>query len=881
MNWRKWLYRLPLAWRETVLRRETERELDDELAFHLEMQIAANRAQGMNPKQARYAALRQFDGLEQRKEECRDARKMNWLDDLIGDTGYALRMLRKRPAFSAIAILSLAIGIGANAALFSVVDAVVLHPVPLADADRLVVVDELKDGHQSGGNAPRTYDWGAYTPAFESVTGYYSEDLVLTGQGDAVKLSALRTCGDPVRTLNIQPSLGRGFTVGEQHGQGAPVAMISDDLWRRMFRSDPAALGRMITLSGKGFTVIGVLPRGLIYPDRIDLWAPMSPDLQTADRRGSFGFTVARVKPGVTKEEVQAQLRVVAARLALLYPATDKGRTATAYPLGELKSRRTRGPVLILWGTALVVLLLACVNFASLLLSRSLTRQREASIRMALGAGRMRLVRLYLSESMLIALLGGLVGLGTASLTLNFLVKRLPAELPNLASVSLNPRVIVVTFGLSLLCGLFAGWIPAWRIAGTASGEGLHDRDAIATQRSQWLQKGLLACQVSLSVVLLTGAVLLTRSLMKLASEPLGFRPENVLTVNIDHPWDTPQHTLVSFYSQAIDGFSKIPGVRAVGMVDRLPLRGGSQGRTFRIRNRPISDGRASGDLSLRAIAGDYFGAIGIPLLAGRNLSGRVPEGIHEAVVNQAFAKQYFPGETAVGQAILFTLRIDEEATSQGKHPSWYEIVGVVGDVRQETTQPAPAEVYIPAKDTYWPLQVYVLRATGDPRTLPAGVRQIVRRIDPAQFIDRIATMEETVHSANAQPRLRAQVFGAFAVVALLLTALGIYGLQAQTVAQRTKEIGVRIALGARPVEASRMILRQNLLVVSVGLAMGILGAALLTGLLKSLLYSVSALDPIAFVIGAVGLLVTTALASYLPAKRAASVDPVIALRHD
>ena len=561
MNWRKWLYRLPLWWKETVRRPEAERELDDELAFHVEMQIAANRARGMNQEDARYAALRQFDGQEQRKEECRDTRRMNWLNEFLGDVHYALRMLRKRPAFSAIAILSLAIGIGANAALFSVVDAVVLHPVPLPDADRLVVVSESKGGQQpSGGNVPRMYDWGAYTPAFESVTGYYSEDLVLTGHGDAVKLSALRTSGDPVRTLNIQPALGRGFTAGEQRGQGTPVAMISNELWRIRFGAHPSVLGRMVRLSGKPFTIIGVLPRGLTYPDRIDLWAPISPELQGPDRRGGFLFTVARLKPGVGRDEVQAQLQVVAARLTRLYPATDKGRSAAAFALGELRSRQTRSPVLILWGTSLVVLLLACVNFASLLLSRSLTRQREASIRMALGAGRMRLVRLYLSESMLIALLGGLVGLATAGLTLDFLVKRLPTELPNLASVSLNPRVIVVTFGLSLLCGVFAGWIPAWRIAGTASGEGLHDRDVVTTQRSQWLQKGLLASQVALSVMLLTGAVLLTRSLMKLASEPLGFRPENVLTVNIDQPWDTPQHNLVNFYTQAIDGFSKIPG---------------------------------------------------------------------------------------------------------------------------------------------------------------------------------------------------------------------------------------------------------------------------------------------------------------------------------
>jgi putative ABC transport system permease protein len=473
MNWRKWRHRLPLSWRETVRRKKTEQELDEELAFHVEMQAAANQSRGMNEDEARYAALRQFDGLEQRKEECRDARKMNRMDELVGDMTYALRMLRKRPAFTAIAVLSLAIGIGASTALFSVVDAVVLHPVPLAEADRLVSIDEFKDGKPSNGNPPRTYDWGAFTPAFESVTGFYGEDLVLTGQGEPVRVSALRTCGDPLRTLHIEPAQGRGFTAAEQKGQGGPVALISDEAWRQRFGSDAAIRGRTLTLSGKSYTIIGVLPRGVSYPSDADVWLPIPPENQQETSRGAgFLNTVARLKAGVRGEEVQAQLQVVASQLARQYPATDKDRSARAVSLNEFETRESRGPLLILWGTALLVLLLACVNFASLLLSRSFTRQREASIRMALGAGAVRLARLYLSESILIALLGGAFGLAAATLTLNFLVSLLPATLPNLVSVSLNPRAIGLAAAMSLLCGVLAGWVPAWRMAGSASKRG-------------------------------------------------------------------------------------------------------------------------------------------------------------------------------------------------------------------------------------------------------------------------------------------------------------------------------------------------------------------------------------------------------------------------
>lgn len=872
MSLRKWIYKLPLIWKSLFRRRDTDGDLDDELAFHIQMQTEANRQRGMSEAEARYAALRQFDGLQQRKEECRDMRQTNWIEESAGDIAYAIRSLRSRPGFCALGVLSLAIGIGANTALFSVVDAVVLHPVPLRDAHRLVAVDEFKDGKSSNGNPPRTADWGATVPAFEAVTGFYSEDAVLTGAGEPAKIATLRTCGDPLATLGVNPQLGRGFTAAERSGAGDPAALIADELWRERFSADRAVAGRLITLGGKSYTIVGVLPAGLAYPSQTLVWTPMPRDIQQVDRRAGFLRTVARLGAGVTRTAAASELNVAVAQLAQRYPATDRQRSAALVSLNDLESRESRGPLLILLATALAVLLLACVNFASLLLSRGLARQREASIRLALGAGTGRLVRLYLSESLVVAVIGGLAGVAAASWTLSLLVSMLPPDLPNLESVSLNGRVLLAAAAMTLISGLAAGWAPARRVAGSASIEGLRARISTEGRESRWLQKTLLAGQVALSVLLLTGAVLLTQSLVRLGSEPLGFQPEHVLTVNIGMPWDTPEVQLNHFSKAAIERFAAIPGVRAAGMIDRLPLKGGTQGGTFSIRNRPATDGRPDAEVSLRAMAGNYFGAAGVQLLAGRD----VQEGARELVVNQAFAAAYFADHSPLGQA----LRINGAKDKAGV-PRWSEIVGVVADVRQEPSQKPTPEIYLAASDTYWPRQVYVVRAAGDPMQMVAAVRQAVREIDPAKVIDSFAAMEQTVHGATAQPRLRARVFGGFAAIALLLTALGIYGLQSQTVTQRTKEIGIRLALGETPMAVARRILTENLQVVAIGLILGAAASALLTSFLTSLLYGVSPLDPAAFALAALGLAIVTAAASFLPARHAAGVAPLTALRND
>ncbi len=579
------------------------------------------------------------------------------------------------------------------------------------------------------------------------------------------------------------------------------------------------------------------------------------------------------MKPDVRREQVQAQIDVAAARLAEQYPSSDAVRSARVTALDEVETREARKPLLILWATAVLVLLLACVNFTSLCLSRGLARQREASVRLALGAGTFRLVRLYLTESMVMALIGGLAGLGAAYATLAWLISSLPADLPNAGAIALNSRVVAVTILVSLTAGLLAGWVPAWRIAHNATAERLTDRGGTSRRDSLWIQKSLLACQIALSVVLLTGATLLTHSLLRLTSEPLGFQPAHVLAVKIGLSWDTPEDRLNGFSKQALEGFRAIPGVRAAGLIDRLPLTGGSQTGTFKLPNRPMPDGRETAEVSLRATAGNYFAAAGIPLIRGRFLSERATGEEREVLVNQAFAARYFKNSDPLDQSIQVN----------GLHTKHHlsRIVGVIADVRQESTREAPPEVFVQADTTFWPILTFVLRGEGDPRGLASGVREVIRKIDSSESIDSIVTLEDSVVASRTQPRLRAIAFGAFATVAILLAALGIYGLQSQTVSQRGKEIALRLALGARPSEAVLTILKQNIGIMCLGLVLGVGAATALAMLLKTLIYGVPALDPVAFVAGEAGLALTALAASLIPARRATSVDPASTLRHE
>ena len=871
-----WLRRLG----NSFWRRDSQYDLlAEEQEFHIEQRTRDNVAAGMSPAEARADARRRFGNTALLRDRTLDADRLAWADALARDVRLAGRTLSRRKGLVFTAVCSLALGIGANSAVFSVIDAVLLRPLPLPRPDRLVVIEESKHGEASGSNPARLADWASQVTDLAAVAGFYGEGLILTGGAEPVRLRAVRTFGRPLDVLGVRPLRGRGFTPAEEAGRSDRVALVGEGLWRRRFGADPRLLGRALTLSGQPYLVIGVVPDGLGYPADLDLLIPAPPDVQQTSRHAGFLKIVARMKPAATLAGLRAQLTTVARRLARQYPETDAGRGARPVPLREDQSGGARLPLLILLGTVAMVLLIACVNIASLLLARAAERQREAAIRAALGAGRGGLIRLYLVESLLLAVAGGGLGLLLATALLTALKDLLPADTPRLASAHLDPRVVGFGLLLSLLCGLAFGLAPAWQASRRQSAGGLRDGVRSGTSAGELRTRRILvAVQVMLSVVLLVGVGLLAKSLFAMRGAPLGFRPDSVLTVKINFPWDTPKPRLESFAAQALESFAALPGVERVGLADRLPFEGGSQSGPIAVEGRPLSPQLAERPVSHRAASAGYFRAMDIPLRSGRFLrDGAGPDGPREALVNEALAKAYFPAGEALGRRITFDVKPEK-----GQPPVWFEIAGVVGDVRLTADQEAPMpEVFVLPRDTYWPLERFVLRAAGAPGALAPAVRRAVHRIDPDLPVDEIAGMDEAVDLATADSRVRVRLLAGFAVIALWLAALGLYGVLASDVAQRTHEIGVRLALGADPDRVSRAVLGKGLSIVLAGLLLGLGGSVALGRWLGALLFGVQPLDPTVLVGVSLTMLAVAAAASYLPASRAAEVDPGIALRHE
>jgi len=871
-----WLARL----RNSFWRRDSQYDLlIEEQEFHIEQRTRDNIVAGMSPAEARADARRRFGNTALLRDRTLDADRLAWADALARDLRLAARGLSRRKGLAVTAICSLALGIGANSAVFSVIDSVLIRPLRLPEPERLVVIAESRNGEESGGTPARLADWASQVKGLEAAAGFYGEGLVLTGEGQPVRLKAIRTFGRPLPVLGVGPLRGRGFTAAEEAGRGDRVALVGEGLWRRRFGGDPGLIGRALRLSGDPYQVIGVLPDGLGYPGDFDLMIPAPPDVQQASRKAAFLKTVARVKPGVSMAGLRAELETVAARLARQYPETDAGRSARPIPLREDQNGGARLPLLVLLGTVALVLLIACVNIASLLLARAAERQREAAIRAALGAGRGGLMRLYLVESLLLALGGGVLGLFLATGLLGVLKRFLPADLPGLAAASLDPRVLGFGLLLSLFCGLAFGLAPAWQASrGRPAGE-LRDGVRAGTSRSGLRARRLLVgVQVALSVVLLVGVGLLARSLYEMRGVPLGFQPGGLLAVRIDLPWDTPKSRLRSFQTQALEAFGALPGVGRVGLVDRLPFEGGSQSGPIAVEGRPLPPQLAEADVSHRAASAGYFRTLGIPLRSGRLLReepGR--SGPREALVNEELARIYFPAGDAVGRRITFDVKPEK-----GESPVWFEIAGVVGNVRLTADQAGPLpEVFVLPRDTYWPMSRFVLRAEGAPETLIPAVRRAVSRLDPNLVIDGLSTLDEQVDLATADARARVRLLGAFALIALWLAVLGLYGVLASDVAQRTHEIGVRLALGATPDRVAFGVVGKGLSIVIAGLAAGLCGSAALGRWLGALLFGVKPADPAVLVGVSLTLLTVAAVASWLPASRAAEVDPGIALRHE
>jgi putative ABC transport system permease protein len=796
------------------------------------------------------------------------------MDTLLQDLRYALRALRRSPGFTVAAVLTLALGIGANSAIFSLVHGVLLRGLPYPESARLMTVwGHYPATGRSSVSLPDWRDWRDGNRTFAELAARYGRTLNLAGQGDPEQVASDMVSTNFFRTLGVAPALGRGFLEEEGRTGAADVAVLSHRLWQRRFAGDPGVVGRAVSLNGRPYAVVGVAPAGFRFMRDVDVWTPLPVDEPNAPRRAEFLTVVGRLKPGVTQAQAKADMDLVAGRLARAYPETNAGWTALeVLPLKEYLVGDVRRALVLFSAAVALVLLIACANVANLLLARASGRAREIAVRLALGAGRGRLVRQLLTESALLALLGGAAGLLLAVWAVEALQAAAGRLVPRLDEVRIDGVVVLFSLALSVATGLLFGLAPALRLSGGSLSATLRDGTRSAgSGRLARFRNGLVLGEVALAVVLLVGAGLLLQSFARLTRVDLGFRPEGVLTYGVVLPsaayGEDPQ--LLAVYERILERTRAVPGVRDAALASDLPM-GGASYLAFDIEGRtPVPE--AQEDLQPFAVTPGWFRTLGIPLRRGRLLEPRDAAGApFVAVVNEELARRYFPGTDPIGR------RISLDGTR------WLTIVGVVGDVAQEGVTAAPyPQLYQALAQFPRRTVAAAIRAEGEPMALAGATRRALAAAAPGVPPRDVRTLEERAGDTIAMPRVSAVVLALFAAVALALAAIGLYGVLAYTVVQRHREIGIRLALGAAGGEVLRLILWQGMRPALAGIAVGLLGALAATRLMRSLLYGVGATDPLTF--AAVPLfLCTVALAAiWIPARRAAHVDPMIALREE
>ena len=796
------------------------------------------------------------------------------LDELRQDISYGVRALRSAPAFTLTALVTLAVGIGANAAIFSVVRTALLDPLPFADADRIV---RAYHANRSSGvlrgtvSEPNFLDWQRSSQTAETMGAFWYVDglsgIDLTGSGDPERLSSTLVTDGFFQTLGSPPVAGRTL-ISDDHVPGRNrVVVISHGLWTRRFGADPSIVGRSITLNKEPFVVVGVMPAAFTYPAgrNIDVWIPLSyfgPDQIGRARASGFLGVIARLKPGVTEPQFRDELSGIAGRLARDYPENQGFTSVTTTPIDESIVGELRRPLLVLMAAVGMLLLIACVNIAGLLLARASGRQSELAVRAALGAGRGRIARQLVTESLLLAMAGGACGIMVAFAAVRAFAAWGVTDLPRPGAIRVDGVILAFTAGLSIASGLIFGVLPALR-ASTNLEQSLRSgaRGSVGGA-GQRLRSALVVVEVALAVVLVVGAALSAKSFVRLVAVNPGFRPANALVVTISVP--SVQH-----YVAILDAVRAIPGVEAAGSIRDLPLQGKGEMVRPDIARRPTPPG-GSAIVQRHHISQDYFKAMGIPLIAGRIFepADRVGSG-PVVMINEEFARRTWPGEDAVGKALRFG-------------QTEIRVIGVVADVRQGgLSEPLEPAMYLHALQQFRSRMTIVVRTSGDPLRYADTVRRVIWSKNPDQTITAVTTLDAVMGRSVARPRLLAWLLGVFGGIGLTLGALGIFGVLAYAVSQRRREIGVRVALGASPRSVLRLILVQGMLLAIAGVVIGAIGAALLTRSMESVLFVIEPSDPWTFaqVIGV--LLATAAFASWLPARRALAIDPVTALRYD
>lgn len=865
-----------------------DRDLQDEMRLHMELRQQEQMAQGLSPESARAAARRRFGNAALLGEVSGDVWGWRWLDHFAQDLRYGARSLLRTPGFTAVAVIALALGIGANTAIFSVVSAVLLRPLAYQDADRLVTI--LHDG--SSPVAVANYlDWRDQSRSFEAMGAaeYWSPNL--TNSDSPEHLAGLRVTQNLLPMLGIDPLLGRVFVPGEDRKGAEHEVVLSYRLWQRRFSGDRNVLGKLMTLNGEGYTVVGVMPPEFkfapFWATRAELWAPQAFGDRVHSRGGNSLRVFARLKRGRTLTEARAEIAGITGRLERQYPGTNRGVVVT--PLKENVVGKIEAPLLVLLGAVGFVLLIACANVAHMLLARTSDRQREIAVRAALGAGRGRVIRQFLTENLLLAAVGAASGMVLAVWGTEALVTLSPAYLPRVDTVAIDARVVLFLLVITVLTAVVFGMVPATHAAAGNLSAALKEggRGGSDGVRRNRLRSFLVASEFALAFMLLMGAGLMIRSFSALQSVDPGFNPHHVISmvVSVAGSQEAEPNRREIFYRQLLRQVRALPGVQAAGGINHLPLAGDMWGWPFSIEGRPKPRPGESPTAVYRIVMPGYFQTMRLPLLRGRaiadNDDARAPGVL---VINERAASEYWPGEDPIGKRVTF----DDDKRNP---PTWLTVIGVARNARQDdwASEPYP-EVYLAALqnrdflgdgEAHIAYLTLVVRAAGDPAELAPAVKKAVWGFDRNLPISEVLTMDRVVADATAQPRFETLLLGVFAAVALLLAAVGIYGVMSYSVSRRTHEIGIRISLGASRGEVLWMVLRQGMVQALAGTAAGVAGALLLSRLMVRMLYGVRPTDPL--ILGGVAAVLGLAalLASCVPARQATRIEPMVALRNE
>jgi putative ABC transport system permease protein len=868
-------------------RQKLDADLDDELRAHIDLAVEENVRRGMSAEAARTAALREFGGMTQTRESYRVQRGLPMFETLAHDLRFGLRQLAKSPAFALTAILTLALGIGATTAIFSVVKAVLLAPLPYKDAARIVAVWTANParGDEPLSSSPGDFAiWKQRSGVFEDLAPSFDSEPTLTGQGAPQLLVGYAVSANYLRILGVQPKLGRLYTDQEDVPNGPKVAVLSDHLWRTKFNSDPGIVNKAITLDGSAYTVLAVMPRGFDYPSNVEVWTPsgIAPSAYD-DFNNAYVRILGRLRPGITLAQAQKTLNDVEAQVAAAHPQSDSGNRVVLVPLREQLDGDIRMPLLILMGAVGLVLLIACANTAGLALARNAERQKEIAVRLALGATRRRLLCQFVTESLLLAATGGAGGIVLALAGTHFLLELFPNEVANLnipkvTEIPMDRGVFLFALGLTLLTAFLFGIIPVLKGMRTEAAEAMKDasRGSTTTRRSNRSRSAVVVSEVALSLMLLTGAGLVVASFQKVVNADLGFQPNHVLSLQVFLPPDrypsTDPAKRRQFETEVEKRLNALPGARAVGSINFLPLSGFWGTTDFLLRGQaPPKQGEAP-KADNRIVTPGYLRAMAIPLLRGRNFTDADRGGgLQVAMINQTMARQFFNGKDPLGEKLNL---------GTPDKPDWWQIVGVTGDVKAfGQDQPTHADIYRPFDQIPFPLIAFTLRTETDPAAMLKSAEQALWAVDPGLPVLKAIPMETLASQTLAVRRASSALISAFAVLALVLACIGIYGVMAYAATQRRQEIGVRMALGAQRGDVVRMMMGLGTRLTLMGVGIGLVGAFALTRLMASLLFQVNAMNPTIFAIAAMVLVAVAMAASYLPSRRAASIDPIKALR--